>query len=251
VRFHLPFDRPGSREDLRIVHRELVSDGVRVGPAKPLGRVKGVGVHSIFFWILVVPVIERPSLVVSGLDHQRVAFPMSDRFSVERRLDIGFMGPAVERNDPGHIHELGRHHEILRCLDDLDRIRTEERRRKARGHAKRSRLVVAWIAGSGLVEQRFAARLEWRHLGFVEDGGHASSSWCLRVVPHAGQIRLAVGRSGNLRGCALPLGAGRHGRRRNPDRRNESGRRERRHDVMLHGQLLMAFHFPLSTFEFI
>src|SRR4029453_3082430 len=95
VRFHLPLARPGGREDLGIVHRELVRDGVRVGPAKPLGRVKGVGVHPIFFRILVEPVIDRPSLVVSSLDRQRVAFPMSDRFSVERRFDIGFMRPAV------------------------------------------------------------------------------------------------------------------------------------------------------------
>src|SRR5262245_48220418 len=96
---HLPLDRPGLREDPGVVNGELVSDRARIGPPEPLDCAQLLAVHAVLLRVLVVPVVERPALVVLRLDDERVAFPVADRLAVERRLDVRLVRTPVERND--------------------------------------------------------------------------------------------------------------------------------------------------------
>src|SRR3990172_1146673 len=71
VQLHLELVRPGRSEDLGIVDGQPVVDRVRILEGQPLDRVKGVGVHPVLRWILIVVVVERPPLEVPRVDDQR------------------------------------------------------------------------------------------------------------------------------------------------------------------------------------
>src|SRR5262249_50563410 len=91
--------RPGLREDLGVVDREVVRQRGLALPANALDRVKRVAVHPEFLLVRVVVVVELPALEVGRVDDERVAFPAADGVAVVHRVHAGAM--RLERDDPG------------------------------------------------------------------------------------------------------------------------------------------------------
>ncbi len=123
------FPLPGSLPGRRIVHRELVADGIVAGPGEALGDLD-----------VLAGAAERNLVVeIRGLDHESVAFPVAFRIA-EPRTHVGrSMGPAVGGNDTGLVQHLGENRDVARALDDLiGRVVGGRHHRRARRSCRRN-----------------------------------------------------------------------------------------------------------------
>ena len=77
-------------------------------------------------------------VVSDGIDDQRVAFPSSDRVAQPRRIRIGLMRFAIERNNAESSGIFMHQDKGVLVLNDLKLIRHPERVRRTERHAIRS-----------------------------------------------------------------------------------------------------------------
>ena len=144
-----------------------------------------IGAHLARGGADVVLFARGPHLQAMQADGLRVISPDGD-FAVR---------PAVRRDDARGALQLGDDHEVLRVLHDLDRQDVQHAGREAGRQAHRTRLVVARVAVSRLVEKAFRAGLHGRHLVGVEDevAARALRVHGRRRRVEAGEVGLAVG----------------------------------------------------------
>src|SRR5262249_27729816 len=127
-------DFPGAREDLRILYRRFVVDGVRSNRREAFNEMQRITME--------VSGSVEPSPVIEpcNIDDQRVALPVTDRVThpriVGRTLNLVQMsGASRDRKREGHL-------DLVRALNDLKRIGHVHRARDARQVAFELRVAI-------------------------------------------------------------------------------------------------------------
>ena len=154
---------------------------------------------------------ERARVEADRVDDERVAFPLRRRVAVKQRVGILRMRTSVGADDAEVVEHFDQLHEQSRCLNELDGIGVAEpdRRKTARNAVDRQlgelraasrsspsssprRRAGTPEALSGVTAGSNCRSAARSHLGAgVFDVGNAGPV----RPPHAGQIRLAVGRA--------------------------------------------------------
>ena len=111
-----PGKRPRLRVELRIFHRHLVRQMVRVRPRPPFDDVHGVAMR--------MRVVVNPAQLVlesDRVDDQRVAIPLANAVSKKRGLEILLVSAAVDGDRPKRPHQFVEKHDAIRVLNNFKR----------------------------------------------------------------------------------------------------------------------------------
>src|SRR5262245_34003214 len=129
----------------------------------------------------------RLAVEVDGVDHQRVAFPMTHRVAKPGRNTFAML-PAVDRYDVEPRVLLEEEGEVLVALHDLHRLRCIY----GASHAEREAgaRVIA-VGGVVLLPLGFAPGSERKHGGAFLTGAVLGHVWHVRLRPDSAEVHFA------------------------------------------------------------
>src|SRR5262245_26051618 len=190
-RYNPSRNRPWLGIEFRIIDRVLIRELVRADSAPSFGYMQGVAVP--------VTMTVEPRLITileaNRIDDQRIAFPLAYRVAKLRSFPILAMSPPVRINNAEVMHVLIQENDLIRQLDDLQRIGLAVQSRYARKEA-----IAHWFDQVGHIVERFQALGRERQR--LQTSGRVRND---SFVPDSRQVRPAIRGAGNWRSVRLRL----------------------------------------------